>query len=197
MRRTNPGRLSNGGRMAILRLLHVAFPFIIPRAMRRMGVRGRAWYYDLPTVILAVVPMVQNCRRDTLQWAGWKSSTGGALMGLSAGFTFHAMSVTVIKGKVPQYVKRAPDPWLLPTAVAEELIWRDSWGEIENIAPIVNSILFGVLHIPLGGWRGCAHMTLFGLLAEACAHKRGLAAAIGFHVGYNLAQTFGGRSDRQ
>lgn len=197
MCKADPGRLSNGDRMAILRLLHVVSPFLIPRAMRCMGVRGRAWYYDLPTVILAAVPMVQNCKRNTLQWTGWKLSTSGALMGLSAGFTFHAVSVIAVKGRCPQYVKRTPDPWLLPTAVAEEFIWRDSRGGIENIAPIVNSILFGVLHIPLGGWRGCAHMTLFGLLAEACARRCGLAAAIGFHVGYNLAQTCEGWSNRQ
>ncbi|WP_371854859.1 hypothetical protein [Actinomyces wuliandei] len=56
------------------------------------------------------------------------------------------------------------------------------------VVPLTSSVLFGVTHLHLGGWKAAAHMTLFGMAAELCARAAGLPTATAFHIAYNMSQ---------
>ncbi|WP_423243334.1 type II CAAX prenyl endopeptidase Rce1 family protein [Actinomyces lilanjuaniae] len=154
----------------------------------RLGAQHQALYYDIPTVLLAAISTGTGCGR-TPRLRECNAQLGHIPAGVALGVTFHAVSSTLITRRAPRYRKCVPDPWLVPTAVAEEVIWRASVKHTENAAlSLTNSVLFGTTHLHLGGWKAAAHMALFGIAAELCARAAGLPTAMAFHVAYNISQ---------
>ncbi len=99
--------------------------------------------------------------------------------------------VIVFKGR---YAVNVDSIVFLPlTALSEEVIWRfilpallmNLWESIA-ISICVSSIGFILLHIPLGGAKSTAYMSLFTLITVISYFAFGILAAIAFHISHNL-----------
>jgi len=183
-----------GSLMRVMRIAHVSSSFLVPLVMRKMAVSNRACYYDIPTVTLGAVALSKVHGRVGMRWGVSKSLVVEVVGGLCGGFVYHTASVVVISRRLPHYSARSFDRWLLPTAISEEIIWRLNKGASQKSVHLLDSVLFGVIHFSVGGWKSVAHMSTFGLIADACARKIGFASAISFHVGYNVAREFDSRA---
>ena len=184
-----------GSLTQVTRIVHVSSSFLVPLVMRNMAVSRRACYYDVPTVALGAVALSRVRGRVPMRWRTAKSLVAQVAGGLCMGFVYHAVSVVVISRRAPHYSVRSFDRWLLPAAISEEIIWRLNEGASRKSAHLLDSVLFGVVHLPVGGWKGVAHMSTFGYVADACARKLGFASAVGFHVGFNVAREFDSRTN--
>ncbi|WP_179865881.1 CPBP family intramembrane glutamic endopeptidase [Bacillus wiedmannii] len=82
-------------------------------------------------------------------------------------------------------------------ALSEEVIWRfclpfllidllDSF----TISILISSIGFIILHLPLGGFKSIAYMSLFTILVVLSFLAFGILASIAFHITHNLAIQF-------
>lgn len=94
-----------------------------------------------------------------------------------------------------RYVVNVDSIIFLPlTALSEELIWRFFLplllltNSVESVAVsiCISSIGFILLHIPIGGVKSIAYMSLFTLITVISYLTFGILAAIAFHISHNL-----------
>ncbi|MGE6525822.1 CPBP family intramembrane glutamic endopeptidase [Bacillus safensis] len=94
-----------------------------------------------------------------------------------------------------RYVVNVDSIFFLPlTALSEELIWRfflpllliTNLVESAAVSFCISSIGFILLHIPIGGVKSIAYMSLFTLITVISYLTFGILAAIAFHISHNL-----------
>ncbi|MBR0638653.1 CPBP family intramembrane metalloprotease [Bacillus safensis] len=94
-----------------------------------------------------------------------------------------------------RYVVNVDSIFFLPlTALSEELIWRfflpllliTNFVESAAVSFCISSIGFILLHIPIGGVKSIAYMSLFTLITVISYLTFGILAAIAFHISHNL-----------
>jgi hypothetical protein len=84
------------------------------------------------------------------------------------------------------------------TALSEELIWRFCvpslllmyLSDSLTLSILVSSIGFVILHLPLGGFKSIAYISLFTTFAVLSFLNFGILAAIAFHITHNLVIQF-------
>ncbi|KIL20974.1 hypothetical protein B4134_1735 [Bacillus safensis] len=94
-----------------------------------------------------------------------------------------------------RYAVNVDSIFFLPlTALSEELIWRFFLplllltNSVESVAVsiCISSIGFILLHIPIGGVKSIAYMSLFTFITVISYLTFGILAAIAFHISHNL-----------
>lgn len=82
-------------------------------------------------------------------------------------------------------------------ALSEEVIWRFCLPflllyllDSLTLSILISSIGFIILHLPLGGFKSIAYMSLFTILVVLSFLAFGILASIAFHITHNLAIQF-------
>lgn len=177
----------------------VGIPALQRLSPRLRSRRGAQSLYDHVTTALGVATcgaLLWAVPASDLRYLGWRSA-GDVLVAALAGMGF-AMAAFMVNRRFRLLVDRDRPAreyvWCAVVATSEEMLWRA--GVVAAVAalsgPTAATTLalavagFALLHRPLGGWGQVLLMAGFGTTAFVLTHLGGVAAAILFHVGYNV-----------